>query len=88
MGRRVVERRCVFCRQVRPLSALIRTARLEDEAVLDKKGRAQGRGAYICRDKKCIEGAKKARALERSLKCRVGEDIYNEILKECADETR
>ena len=84
----MVERRCVFCRKVRPLSELIRTARIGNEAVLDLKAKAQGRGAYICRDKKCIEGAKRSRALERSLKCRVGEDIYNGILKEWEDETR
>ncbi len=81
MEKYVVERRCVFCRQVRPLAELVRTARVKDEVVFDPRGRAQGRGAYICRDAKCIEGAKRTKALERSLKCRVGEDIYNEILK-------
>ena len=84
----IVERRCVFCRTVRPLKELIRTARIDGAAVLDIKGKAQGRGAYLCKAQKCIEGAKKHKALERSLKCRVDVRIYDEILKECADETR
>ena len=88
MGKIKVERRCVFCRKVRSVTDLIRTARVSEETVLDRRGKVQGRGAYICKDRKCIEGAKKTRGLERSLKCRVGEEIYIDMLKEFADETR
>ena len=82
MKKGVVSRRCVFCREVKPVTELIRVARLGEEAALDPKRKAQGRGAYICKSTKCIEGAERVRGLERSLKCRVGADMYKSVLKE------
>ena len=69
-------RRCVFCRKVKPLDELLRVARLGDKVIYDKDKKAQGRGAYVCRDLACIEGAIKHRGLDRSLKCRVSEEVY------------
>ena len=43
------ERTCVGCRRSRPKSALIRLVRSPDGSVgVDRDGRAQGRGAYVC----------------------------------------
>lgn len=49
---------------------------------VDPTGKKPGRGAYICNDTKCLELAKKGRKLERSFKCRVPEEIYEELEKE------
>lgn len=49
---------------------------------VDPTGKKSGRGAYICSDMKCLELAKKGRKLERSFKCRVPAEIYEELEKE------
>ena len=54
----------------------------EDEIVLDETGRKNGRGAYICKNHECFQKAKKTKALERSLKIKVSDEIYNELEKE------
>lgn len=40
----------------------------EGEVVLDATGRRNGRGAYLCFSKECLQKARKNRGLERSLK--------------------
>lgn len=54
----------------------------EDEICLDKTGRKNGRGAYICLNQACLEKAKKTKALERSLKTEIPEEIYQTIAEE------
>ena len=55
--------------------------------VLDKTGKMNGRGAYLCKDLNCISAAKKGKKLERSFKQEIPEDIYDLIFKELsADE--
>ncbi|MCM1298655.1 MAG: YlxR family protein [Firmicutes bacterium] len=49
---------------------------------LDLTGKKNGRGAYICRDKKCFETARKKKALERSLKCQIPAEVYDRLLQE------
>lgn len=41
-----------------------------------------GRGAYICLNQACLEKAKKTKALERSLKTEIPEEIYQTITEE------
>jgi predicted RNA-binding protein YlxR (DUF448 family) len=54
-----------------------------DKQGLDKKGKAPGRGAYVCADGACIERARKRRAFERALKLRasVPRELWDEIEK-------
>ena len=47
-----------------------------------KTGRKNGRGAYICLNQACLEKAKKTKALERSLKTEIPEEIYQTIAEE------
>lgn len=46
---------------------------------LDPTGKKNGRGAYICNDIKCFEGARKKKALERSLKCKIPDSVYESL---------
>ncbi|WP_044913700.1 RNase P modulator RnpM [Butyrivibrio sp. WCE2006] len=76
-------RRCVGCGESREKSMLIRVIRDTDgEIHLDSTGRANGRGAYVCRDIKCLEKAIKKKGLERSLKVSVPEDTLEQLKKE------
>jgi len=53
-------RTCVTCRRERPKAELIRFVRHADGIVgLDPTGTAPGRGAYVCREVACVDGAAK-----------------------------
>ncbi len=58
----------------------------QGEISLDLTGKKAGRGAYICRDIKCFETARKARRLERALSCRIPENVY-EVMKEALEKS-
>lgn len=49
---------------------------------LDLTGKKSGRGAYICKDLDCLKLARKARRLERSLSCRIPDEVYDKLEKE------
>ncbi len=76
-------RRCVGCGISKEKSELIRVIRdTEGNIRLDPTGRANGRGAYVCRDEKCLEQAIKKRGLERTLKVTVPEEIADDLKRE------
>lgn len=63
--RRVPERTCIVCRQVRPKRELIRIVRTPSGHVeLDPTGKKSGRGAYLCARRSCWEPALRKGKLE------------------------
>lgn len=82
-NKKIPLRKCVGCQEMKGKKELIRVIKTpEDEIVLDETGRKNGRGAYICKNHECFQKAKKTKALERSLKIKVSDEIYNELEKE------
>ncbi|WP_330364525.1 MULTISPECIES: RNase P modulator RnpM [unclassified Butyrivibrio] len=76
-------RKCVGCGESKEKAMLIRVIRdTEGEIHLDPSGRANGRGAYVCKDSKCLEKAIKKRGLERSLKVVIPEETLEQLKKE------
>ena len=64
--RRVPERTCIACRQVRPKRELIRIVRTPTGHIeLDPTGKKSGRGAYLCARRSCWEPALHKGKLER-----------------------
>lgn len=83
MAKQIPLRQCVGCRDMKPKTELVRVIKTpEDDICLDKTGRKNGRGAYICLNPDCLNQAKKTRALERSLKTEIPEAIYQMISEE------
>ena len=73
-------RKCVGCQEMKAKKEMIRVLKTEDEGIiLDKTGRKNGRGAYICYSKECLEKAVKNKGLERSLKQPVSEEVYEKL---------
>ena len=65
---------------------LLRIVRSKDgEISTDPTGKKSGRGAYICRDKECLEKAMKKRSLERALKCKIPQEIYDALKESITD---
>ena len=54
----------------------------EGEISLDFKGKANGRGAYICPDAACLHKAIKGRALERAFSMQIPAEIYEKLNNE------
>ena len=74
------ERRCVSCRAARPRSELLRVLRRPDGAVaLIRGGHADGRSAYICRERRCIAGAVEGPRLARALRAPIPAGVLAEL---------
>ena len=56
-------RKCVSCNERKEKKELIRIVVSEGTPVLDKTSKLNGRGAYLCRDEKCIRNAQKRKAI-------------------------
>lgn len=73
-------RRCIGCRESFDKKTLIRIVRTpEGEIVVDEKGKADGRGAYICRSVSCLDKAFRKNKLDYSFKVNVTEEKFKEI---------
>lgn len=80
MEKKIPMRQCLGCREMKPKKDLIRVVRSpEGEISLDFKGKASGRGAYVCPDPKCLKKAIKARALERAFSAQIPPEIYERL---------
>jgi len=68
---------------MKPKKELIRLVRKgEEEFVLDRTGRQNGRGAYLCPTLTCFTEAVKKRGFERSFGQKIPEEVYQALEKE------
>jgi predicted RNA-binding protein YlxR (DUF448 family) len=73
-------RKCVGCQEMKPKRDLIRVVLSpENQVFLDPTGKKAGRGAYICKALECFQAARKKKALDRSLKTNVSDEIYQQL---------
>jgi len=80
LQKKIPMRQCVGCREMKPKKELIRVVKSPEGTVsLDFKGKASGRGAYVCPDAQCLKKAVKAKALERAFSCQIPQEIYDKI---------
>lgn len=78
--RKIPQRKCTGCGEMKPKKELIRIVRSSEGVVsLDLTGKASGRGAYICKNHNCLLLSQKAKRLERAFSCAISDEIYNEI---------
>ncbi|MGN1201427.1 MAG: RNase P modulator RnpM [Candidatus Caccovivens sp.] len=76
-------RMCIVCRGQSDKKTLIRIVKnKEGNIFVDKTGKANGRGAYICKSKECFEKLRKSKALNRAFKCNVPEEVYEKLGEE------
>ena len=81
MQKKIPMRQCVGCRERKAKKELVRVVRSpEGEISLDFRGKAPGRGAYVCPQAECLRRAIKSRALERGLDCQIPQEIYDQLL--------
>ena len=94
--RKMPLRKCTGCGEMKEKRELIRVVKAPDtkdengeiiakgEISLDLTGRKAGRGAYVCRNLACFENARKTRRFERSLSCKIPDEVYEQMQSELA----
>ena len=60
--KKIPERMCVACRQMKPKNELVRIVNTGEAVVIDSTGKLGGRGVYICRCKECISKSLKSKS--------------------------
>ena len=88
--KKIPMRQCLGCREMFPKRELIRVVRSpEGEITLDFKGKAPGRGAYLCPSAACLAKARKAKRLERTFEVPIPDGIYERLTEEiaCAEQS-
>lgn len=80
-------RQCVGCCERKPKNELLRVVRTpEGETVLDRTGRKNGRGVYICASTRCLAKARKSGKLAQHLECAIPDEIYASLEAAIASE--
>lgn len=65
----IPQRTCVACRETKNKRDLIRIVKMPELAIIvDETGKAQGRGAYLCRRLECWQNGLSRGAISRALK--------------------
>ena len=78
--KRIVQRMCMGCNEKKDKRELIRIVlNKEGEITIDKTGKLEGRGAYICDKIDCLEKVIKTKRLERTLNTKIEDEIYNKL---------
>lgn len=85
-AKKIPLRKCTGCGNMKPKKELIRILyTAEDSFEVDRTGKKNGRGAYICDNPECFHKAMKSHAIERSLGVTFSDSLYSELEKEMTD---
>lgn len=81
--KKIPMRKCTGCGEMKPKRELVRVVKSpEGDVSLDLTGKKSGRGAYVCKDEKCLAAARKARRFERAFSCQIPEEVYDKMEEE------
>lgn len=79
MEKKIPMRTCVACRTSKPKKELVRIVKNQDGISLDRTGKVNGRGAYICDNPACLKKLIKGKILNKIFECEVSEETYKAI---------
>lgn len=83
MAKKIPMRQCIGCGEMKSKKELLRILRTsEGEFTFDLTGRKNGRGAYLCFSKECLQKAVKTKGLERSFQMKIPQEVYEGLEKE------
>lgn len=81
--KKIPMRKCVGCQEMKSKKEMIRVLKTSENTFeLDATGKKNGRGAYVCCSKECLEKAIKNKGLERSFKQAIPSEVYEALKKE------
>jgi hypothetical protein len=74
------QRTCMGCNEKKDKNQLIRIVKnCNGEIILDRTGKKEGRGAYICDNEKCLERVIKSKRLEKVFEMSISNEIYERL---------
>ncbi|MBM3944817.1 MAG: YlxR family protein [SAR202 cluster bacterium] len=80
------QRTCVVCGSKAPKQELLRVvANAAGSVTLDLSGKAQGRGAYVCRRPDCEKDNLRSQRLGHALRCKISESDWKQLLASLKD---
>ncbi len=78
--KRQPQRTCMGCNEKKDKKDLIRIVKnKQNEINIDKIGKLEGRGAYICDSITCLEKAIKSKRIERVFEQKIPDEIYERL---------
>ncbi|MDD3164230.1 MAG: YlxR family protein [Oscillospiraceae bacterium] len=81
MQKKIPMRQCLGCREMKPKKELVRIVKSPEGIIsLDFRGKAPGRGAYVCQSAECLKKAMKSKALERGFETQIPQAVYDGLL--------
>ena len=74
------QRTCMGCNEKKDKKELIRIVKnKENEISIDRTGKLEGRGAYLCDDIRCLEKLIKSKRLEKVFDSKISDEIYENL---------
>ena len=78
--KKIPMRQCVGCREMKPKKALVRVVKSPEGVIsIDLRGKAPGRGAYVCPSKECLRRAIKSGALARGFETTIPPEVLRQL---------
>ena len=78
--KKIPQRTCLGCMQSKNKSELVRIVKQNDGKIfVDKTGKANGRGAYICNNVECLDKAIKSKRVEKNFETKIDNEIYESL---------
>lgn len=80
MIKRQPQRTCMGCNEKKDKKDLIRIVKnKENEINIDRTGKMEGRGAYICDNIECLEKIIKSKRIEKIFDMKISEEVYEKL---------
>ena len=73
-------RMCIACREMKDKRELLRIVKdKEGNIFVDESGKQNGRVAYVCKSKDCIDKLQKQKLLNKTFKTNIDDAVYEKI---------
>ena len=83
-NKKIPMRMCVVTHEKFPKKELIRVVKTpENTVIVDLTGKANGRGAYLKKDKEVIEKARTTKVVDKHLEIEIKDSVYDELISNC-----
>lgn len=78
--KKMPQRTCMGCNIKKDKKDFIRIVKSKDNEIsIDKTGKMQGRGAYLCNNIECLEKAIKTKRIDRIFEIKIDNEIYERL---------
>ncbi len=78
--KKIPKRTCIGCNQEKEKKELLRIVKNKEGTIFfDQTGKANGRGAYLCKNQDCLEKAMKTKRLEKIFETKIDSKLYDTL---------